>query len=67
VRRSSESGGEGFQLDRIDVPATRQALQTARRIAKATAAGAKLDAAQQVTRTTVSRCCTSLSLVFKAL
>ena len=56
----SDSGGEGFRLDRVELPATRHALQTARRIAKQTAAGAKLDAAQQVrTRVIATMSCGS--------
>ena len=43
------SGGSmGSRLDCIDVPATRYALQTARRLARDAAAGAKLGPAQQV-------------------
>ena len=43
-----DGGSGGSRLDRIDVPATRHALQTARRLARDAAAGAKLSPAQQV-------------------
>ena len=62
TRRGS---GEGFHLDRVDVPATRHALQTARRVAKQTAAGAKLDPAQQVPCGGLCPRCGSPALVFE--